>query len=136
MHAFVGCINDVISENIISRNWSSAFLQNGFGRGQFLVSQSLLALLGKSSLAERSIMPTLSQLELCLGRGAQAPAAIIWRRFVHNAVDSSTSECAAHAPRMKRKRVIEHEARILNASRFGRTRSQTAALRDAVHEHR
>ena len=136
MHAFVGCLSDAISENMISRDWSSAFLQNGFGRGQSSVSQGLVPLLGSSTLEERSVVPSLSQLELCLGRRAQAPAAIIWRRFVHNTAESSSCAAARPGPRVKRKLTDERNARIVSASSFGKTRSQTAALRDAASESR
>ena len=136
MHAFVGCIIDTISQNMIFRNWSSAFLQNGFGRGQSSVSQPLLPLFGNSTVEERNVTPTLSQLELCLGRRAQAPAAIIWRRFVHNAAKSESCGFAPPVPRIKRKLTDERNARIVSASSFGKTRSQTAALRDAASESR
>ena len=119
MPGFIGCVRDALGEVLLGRDWSHAFVHNGFELNQHEVSAELKASVQASgvdaTVGERA--PTLSQVELCLPRSASVAAAIMWRRFLETArkvtLEQGNDDVAA----------------VPNEHIFGRTRSQTRALR-------
>ena len=125
MPRFIGCVRDALGEIFLGRDWSHAFVHNGFELNQNQVSAELEAsvqtVVGDARVGHMA--PTLSQIELCLPRGAGVAAAIMWRRFLQTPhqqaveVFGRVGNAVASVPN-------EHAQTI-----FGRTRSQTRALR-------
>ena len=83
MAAFIQSLREAMEDVIMRRRWQFAFCHNGFGLQQTHISHSLLTTLGLDAPVHiTSDRPTLSQIELCLGRGAHVAAAVMWRRFI------------------------------------------------------
>ena len=123
MPRFVACIKDALATVLLGRDWGHAFAHNGFELYQRGVSVELETSM-HTCAAHRVVnnaAPTLSQIELCLPRSAHVAAAIMWRRFLQppQAAALLSPVIAADAP-LPSGRV---------APVFGRTRSQTRALR-------
>ena len=125
MAGFIGCVRDALGEILLGRDWSHAFVHNGFELNQIHVSAELEASvqIGAVDAMVGDRAPTLSQIELCLPRRAGVTAAIIWRRFLQTShkqaaeISGQASDVVAAVP-------SEYAQTV-----FGRTRSQTRALR-------
>ena len=87
MPRFIGCVRDALGEILSGRDWSHAFVHNGFELNQNQVSAELEALVQTDAVDARvgDRAPTLSQIELCLHRSAGVAAAIVWRRVLETA---------------------------------------------------
>lgn len=119
MPGFIGCVRDALGDVLSGRDWSHAFVHNGFELNQYGVSAELKASVQASgvdvAVGERA--PTLSQIELCLPRSAGVAAAIMWRRFLETARALTVEERSGNVAAAQSEHI------------FGRTRSQTRALR-------
>ena len=132
MAAFIQSLREAMEDVIMRRRWQFAFCHNGFGLQQTHISHSLLTTLGLDAPVHiTSDRPTLSQIELCLGRGAHVAAAVMWRRFIQPPELAATRVASSPIG-------SAHVAISANSTRpiFGRTRSQTRALRSDLSTQR
>jgi len=116
MPAFIDCMGAAIAEILCERNWSHAFVDNGFDIDLNRKSNRFAALGCGDAGGVDSCAISLSQLELCLPGRAQAAAAVIWRRFVSKCVVKDVGERKA-PPRA-----------ASSVPHLGKTRSQTRAM--------
>ena len=126
MVAFIQSLRDAVEEVLMGRSWSAAFRHDGF-----VLRQASISLLLSLSLEMRANIsrerPTLSQIELCLGKRAHVAAAVIWRRFVVPSEAPSTRRRPAASTGDGRQDAITSD---LPQVVYGKTRSQTRAIRN------
>ena len=128
MVAFIQSLRDTVEDVLMGRCWGAAFRHDGFGLRQANISPLLSKSLGLEVRANISNeRPTLSQIELSLGRRAHVAAAVIWRRFVAPSEAPSTRMRPAASTGDGRQGVI---TRDLPQVVYGKTRSQTRAIKN------
>jgi len=130
MPAVVGYLRDALS-TVVGRDWSNAFNHNGVEHNQRHVSDDLAMSVCASSAEPiaMNVPPTLTQIGTRSPRAARAAAAIIWRRCLQQ-------------PRAQGREIPRVDDIALTTIRsdrhteavFGRTWSQTRALRSRVKE--
>ena len=118
MVSFVHAVRSAIDIVFGGRCWAHAFNQNGYGHKQALLSKLALDELDMQAPATVGIdAPTLADVRLCCSARMQHAAADLWRTFVEQKC-KRPPVCRRKAPKLADPTFI-----------FGRTRSQTRALR-------
>ena len=123
MAVFVTCIRHAIDDVVMGRAWARAFAHNGFALDQQGVSSDLCVATRNATPSIPNGAPTLSQIEACLPRRSSEKAAIIWRRFLQGARERPSVVTSS------RPDVVSAIRSPGRAVTFGKTRSQTRALR-------
>ena len=128
MVAFIQSLREAVEEVLMGRSWNAAFRRDGFGLRQASISPLLSKSLGLEMVPNiTNERPTLSQIELCLGKRAHVAAAVIWRRFVGPREVPSARMRPVSIEDGRQGAIVSHSPQPI----YGKTRSRTRALRNS-----